>query len=510
MSGTRRMRRGPGPAGAVLLTITLTGVVACGTPQPEPSATVFDDWVSHAPATTNTAPKDAVSLAVGDERRSDGVVAAGAGDAVYNYAPTLLAADGQIRMWWCSQYTSASPAGDDILYAVADRVDGPYHGPDKSAPVAVLSGNRGAFDAVHTCDPSVIRVDGSYYMYYTGSAGQRTHGNAIGLVTSRDGVHWTRAGDGAAIVEPAHDEHRDNDYGAGQPAAVYLDGWFYLMFTDTTGADAGWNGAGQFVLRSTDPAFEREVQALGNDGFEPVSSTDARRGESVVDAFSVDLMWVDVLQAFAIAHETEDGTTFTFYNRDFSRQPYKSVSVPGEWKEGPGILRQPHGHAPISQDEPCERVPLDVVRATTIGEGNAPTALRHFGVDVTGVDGCDSEDSVLGVYQGVSMPSPVRTMDLVTAGALVRIERRSVAELLSDRVVDERPDVLDDVSVSARLPAGAPVLRTDEGDVGLLLDDTLWPVRGVEASELAERNDSPLRRVSSRQWEEYPTGATLG
>src|SRR5699024_2780581 len=110
MSGTRRMRRVPGSVGALLLTITLAGVVACGAQQPEPSATVFDDWVSQAPATTNTAPKDAVALSVGDERHSDGVVAAGAGDAVYNYAPTLLAEDGQVRMWWCSQYTSASPA----------------------------------------------------------------------------------------------------------------------------------------------------------------------------------------------------------------------------------------------------------------------------------------------------------------------------------------------------------------------------------------------------------------
>src|SRR5699024_12100015 len=102
--------------------------------------------------------------------------------------------------------------------------------------------NPGEFDAVHTCDPSVIEVGGTYYMYYTGAEGKSTHGNAIGLVTSDDGVHWTRERTDSAIVTPAHDEHRDNNYGAGQPAAVVLDGWFYLMFTDTTGADAGWNG----------------------------------------------------------------------------------------------------------------------------------------------------------------------------------------------------------------------------------------------------------------------------
>src|SRR5699024_1707851 len=151
-----------------------------------------------------------------------------------------------------------------------------------------------------------------------------------------------------------------------------------------------------FVLRSTDPAFGSEVESLGKDGFEPVSSTANRRSESVVDAFSVDLVWVDALQAFAVAHETADGTTFTFFDRDFTRQPYETVSMPGKWKEGPGVLRRPHGHAPISTDEPSERVPLDVVRATVIGEADAPTDLRHFGVDIADVDGCASDERVLG------------------------------------------------------------------------------------------------------------------
>src|SRR5699024_8763829 len=120
-----------------------------------------------------------------------------------------------------------------------------------------------------------------------------------------------------------------------------VDGWFYLMFTDTTGADAGWNGAGQFVLRSKDPAFGSGVQTLGTDGFVPVPGPDSTRARSVVDAFSVDLMWVDALEAFAIAHETAKGTSVTFYDRGFTRHPYQPVLVPGPWEEGPGLVRQP-------------------------------------------------------------------------------------------------------------------------------------------------------------------------
>lgn len=297
MSSACRGWLNPRLAGAMLFVVMLAGTVACGPGRASPRATGFDDRAEQSSGSRTTQPKSPVSLSVGDERHSDDVVAAGSGDAVYNYAPSLLVGDGddQVRMWWCSQYTSAQPAGDDILYAAAEEIDGPYRGPDEKAPAAVLSGNPGEFDAVHTCDPSVIEVDGTYYMYYTGSAGKRTHGNAIGVVTSSDGVHWKRERTDSAIVAPAHDEHRDNDYGTGQPAAVYLDGWFYLMFTDTTGADAGWNGAGQFVLRSKDPAFGSKVQALERGGFQPVSGTDSRRRKSVVDAFSVDLMWVDAL-----------------------------------------------------------------------------------------------------------------------------------------------------------------------------------------------------------------------
>lgn len=495
-------------AGALACSLLLAG---CGSDGVLPSPAALDLPAEHRDRTsTSPHPEPPATLTVDNVRRSDGVIAAGGEDAVYNYAPSVLVEDGTVRMWWCSQYTAAEPAGDDILYATASSVDGPYTGPGGGSPAAVFSGNPGGFDAVHTCDPSVLRVDGTYYMYYTGAADDRTHGNSIGLATSPDGVHWTRAGGGAPIVEPAHDVHRDNVYGTGQPAAVYLGGWFYLMFTDTTGADAGANGAGQFVLRSKDPTFGTGVQALGPDGFMPVPGPDATRSHSVVDAFSADLMWVDALEAFAIAHETANGTTITFYDRGFTHHPYQPVLVPGPWEEGPGLVRQPKGHAPVSGTDPCARVPIDLVRATTIGEADAPTGLRHFGLDLVEVSGCATPQRALAVLDGFAVPSPVRTMDLIAGGDLVRVQRRSVAAALADRVLDHRPEALEQLSVSARIPAGAPVLSTDDGSVGLLLDGTLWPVRGLDAAELAELNASPVRTITTAKWNSYPRGAVLG
>lgn len=454
------------------------------------------------------------SLAVDSARKSTGTVAAGGADAVYNYGPTVMVDGSRTRMWWCSQYGSAAPAGDDILHAEATGTTEPqdmtFTGPGGGAPPAVFSGKPGSFDGVHTCDPSVVRVDGTYYLYYTGSAGDRAHGNSIGLATSTDGLIWERIGSGP-ILSPAHDVARDNDYGAGQPAVVYLDGWFYLMFTDTSGAAAGWNGAGQFLLRSTDPAFAERVEALGPDGFAPVDGTDDRRHRSVVDAFSADLMFVDALDAFAIAHETEQGTTITFWNRRFTANPYHQVVIPGPWQEGPGLFRRPDGHAPLSTRDPCGRVPLDVVRATVIGDADAPTDLRQFGMDLHGLDGCADAARAIAVLDGVAMPSPVRTMDLVVSGRIVRVERRSVATELAATVLDSRVPAIEGVPVTARLAPGAPALRAEGTGLGMLLDDgSLWPVDGAEAPTVPELNGSTVERISESEWNSYPAGVVLG
>lgn len=514
-----RTHRTGGRRGRLLLVMAVVvtaGAVlaACmqSSAQPPPSSGVPAGAAlggSKQPSDPAGQPAPAIELRADSARASGGAVAAGGADAVYNYAPAVLREPGEhgkVRMWWCSQLGSAAPAGDDILYAEAHSVNGPFNGAG-----AVFSGNPGGFDGMHTCDPSVLKVGDTYYMYYTGAAGEHAHGNAIGLATSKDAVHWTRANGGAPIVGPAHDAHRDNDYGAGQPAAVYLDGWFYLMFTDTTGAVAGWNGAGQFLLRSRSPLFDTGVQALGERGFVPVAGTGGQRARSLVDAFSADLMWVEALQAFAIAHETAGGTTVTFWDREFSTNPYRPVLVPGPWQEGPGLLRLPKGHAPISQSQPCGRVPIDLVRATAIGTAGAPTGLRHFGIDVHAPAACATPERALAVLDGFAMPSPTRTMDLIVEGAIVRVQRRSVAAALARGMLESKPTVLEGVPVAARLTAGVRAVRAEGAGLGLVFDGgVLWPVRADDPRQVAALNASPVRTISRAEWDSYPAGLGLG
>jgi hypothetical protein len=487
---------------AALLSSCTAGVTST---QAEGTAPVVPPVAPKGPKATQS--NDPVPLTVDRPRGSPGVIAAGGGDSPYNYGPTVLVDGGRYRMWWCSQLGEALPAGDDVLYAESPALDGPFGAWDGAMAKPVLSGSVSGFDGMHACDPSVIRVGSTYYLYYTGASGDHAHGNAIGVATSTDGLVWQRAHNGAPIVGPAYDTIRDNTYGAGQPSVLHLDGWFYLMFTDTTGKAAGWNGAGQFVLRAKDPLFLSGVQALGDRGFATVAGTNAPRARSVVDAFSADWMWVAALDAFAIAHETESGTTITFWNADFTAQPYQQVTMPGPWREGPGLARTAEGHAPISVEDPCGRVPIDVVRATVDGAAGAPTNLTHFGLDVTGVPGCPTKESGTAVLNGFAVPSPERTMDLVVGGKVVRLERRSVTDKLAKLVLDRRPAIVDSMPVAARIQAGAKAVRSPDGQVGMVLDGgKLWL---IGAAEVAELNSSVVTAVTEAEWRSYERAGDL-
>ncbi|WP_158851490.1 beta-xylosidase [Saccharothrix deserti] len=475
---------------------------------PTSSASTSD---SSAPSSsTPKPPPTPVPLATDRGRWSAAVVAYGGGDSPYNYGPTLMFEGGRHRMWWCSQLSAAPPAGDDLLYSESAAVSGPFVAPNGTPATPVLSGSVNGFDGVHTCDPSVIKLGATYYLYYTGAAGDHAHGNAIGVATSPDGVVWTRAAGGKPIVSPSYDKTRENTYGAGQPSVLVVDGWFHLMFTDTTGEAAGWNGAGQFVLRSKDPTFASGVQALGPQGFQQVPDTRTKRTRSVVDAFSADWMYSDVLHAFVIAHETEAGTTLTFWNKEFTANPHPQVHIPGQWREGPGLVRTPLGHAPVSAEDPCGRIAVDVVRATVDGAAAAPTDLQQFGLDLAGVPGCTTEESA-AVLHGYAVPSPANTTDLVLDGEVVRIERRSVTDRLAARVLDRRPPIVDELPVVAEIPAGTKALRAPDGQIGLLLgEDKLWVLGTSEAAvEIVTLNSSQLTQVSKTAWDSYEKAGDL-
>lgn len=478
----------------VLLAMSAVFVSACteSPPQAEGPGGAAFGGADPQPRTDRPGPR---ALTTDGYRAEGNVVAAAGENAQYNYAPTLMADGGRVRMWWCSQLISAPPPGDDVLYAEAPTPNGPFDGGR-----AVFSGSGGGFDGRHTCDPSVLRVNGTFYLYYTGAASDHGSGNAIGVATSTDGVTWTRANGGQPIVVSSNEVGRSNTYGAGQPSVVFLDGWYYMLFTDTNGRAAGANGAGQFVLRSPDPTFASGVESLGDKGFHAGQG----RERTVVDAFSADWMWVDALNSFAIAHETEDGTTITFWNRDFTENPYQPVVIPGPWEEGPGLLRRPDGHALIDAQDPCGRITVDLVRATR--DRTQPTDLKHFGLTLNNPWSCEASVSAMAVLNGYAVPGPQRTVDVVLAGNLFRIDRKSVAEAVGAAYLAARPPVLDSVKPLAHVTAGVMAVEAQGKGIGLVMDNRVYP---IASAAVAQANSSQVVAVSPTVWDGYSAGPAL-
>ena len=74
-------------------------------------------------------------------------------------------------------------------------------------------------------DPCVIKVDGKYYMYFSGLENTSVPPNKIYLATSDDGIDFTVYG---AVVDVKKGEGLG--YGAGAPSVIYKDGKYYLYY----------------------------------------------------------------------------------------------------------------------------------------------------------------------------------------------------------------------------------------------------------------------------------------
>lgn len=172
-------------------------------------------------------------------------------------------------------------------------------------------------------------------------------------------------------------------YGAGQPSALYLDGWIYLLYSDSTGRDSNpFNGGGAYVIRSRDPEFQGEVEALTRRGFVSRRNTSGLTTEfKVLDAYSVDWQFCDRLDSFLVAVNGLSGVS-TLFSYDRSLRPIQRVDVPGvPWTEGPTITRRMDGHSLPHASGSQTRIPL--ILFYSIGVPGNPFS---YDIGFTGLD----------------------------------------------------------------------------------------------------------------------------
>lgn len=411
-----------------------------------------------------------------------------------DYAATVML-DGRYRAWWCNQ--------DRILAAEADSLDGPWFKPGTTEVGAVValgpSGAAGAFDRTSVCDPSVIRVESNYYLYYSGfdateDAGSRA--SRIGLATSPDGLTWTRALAGAPVVTPARAPGAtSNPYGAGQPSATFVGGKFHLAFVDTSnsGSDPS-TGGGQFAWRSTDPTFQTSLEQWGPQGF--VSMDGGRSTSAFTTGFSADWQFSDALQGFVVGVASEvatDGTELRFFDSTLTRR-VGTVKVPGESREGPALVGRPDRHALSTPD--CGRLDVEVLGPVG-AQGLVSWGLGRSGASIATGRPCACVDFGQ-VYEGAVLVAPGRADSLVREAKRVEFFLPAPSARLSRNRLMVPATVVDAVPLAASFPVGVRSVIATGRPGGFEIDGGVWP---IDCAALISDNQSTLTSISVAEWD---------
>jgi len=419
------------------------------------------------------------------------------------------------RMWWCCGSTSGGVSGDHVCYAEAASLDGPWHAHGSSTPnthdeVFHGTGNIADFDGTHTCDPSVVRVDGTYTMFYGGISENTPQPTwtRVGVAQSPDGFNWTRLNGGKAIVDAARDPYENglpNKYGAGQPSIVWQGGLYYMIHTDTTGLGGNQgNGAGQYVLRSADPTFQSGVEELTANGFVALGKA-PYTGYSLVEAFATDWQYADAIDAFVDADDGASSSAIVlhFFSKDFAPL-HHDVSIPGHWTEEPAIVSRPDKHA-VPWGGACGTLAMDVMRS--VGPGGPGTwDLAHAGADLA--TGLPCECVPLGrTLEGTLLAVPSTPLTLVRGGGRLQFALGPPATRLARTVVDPGIDVFNRLPYAASVKAMNEALGAPNLPGAYLLDDgKLWPVSCP--GELTDDMTS-LMQVDAATYASYPQGLPL-
>jgi hypothetical protein len=304
---------------------------------------------------------------------------------VYDYVPSAYF-DGTWRLFW-----GGSGVAGDFVYQRTSL--NPNQG---WSPLGVaLAPNYGpqTFDGQHTCDPSVIRIGNVSYLYYGGFPTANSYWpktTQIGVATSTDGVRWVRQNGGLPIIPPHGNPFTAPDsYGAGQPSAIYVAPYVYMLYHDSTGAASNRYG-GSYIIRSTDPLFRGPVEELSYAGGSTLrfvwrNSVRELKTDYAQNLASADWAYSDVLGAFIIAfHGVLGQTNLDVFDASLSSPTplaRLAVRLPVSWIDGPGITRRADGHALPHASGSSSLVPIILFYAS--GTSDQRTwDLRYVGVDL--------------------------------------------------------------------------------------------------------------------------------
>jgi predicted GH43/DUF377 family glycosyl hydrolase len=135
------------------------------------------------------------------------------------YAPDVHYFDGTYHMWYGGQ---GRDGHDRIGYATSRDGRNWYRYPLN--PVLDCGSSN------HVNDPSVVRADGTFYMYYTDAATDEY--DRIHLAISSDGMKWRKVG---LVLDVGPADSWDS-FKVGRPSVLYENGLFKMWYDGSDGS----------------------------------------------------------------------------------------------------------------------------------------------------------------------------------------------------------------------------------------------------------------------------------
>ena len=116
-----------------------------------------------------------------------------------------------------------------VFFCSATCAEQPYRVFKKTNTVVLDVGRKGQFDSTQAKYPSILRTDGSWWMWYNGRTDDRFTGS-IGLAISKDGVHWEKQNDGDPVFKHGKPGTFDSTK-VDHPTVVHFDDTFHMWYT---------------------------------------------------------------------------------------------------------------------------------------------------------------------------------------------------------------------------------------------------------------------------------------
>jgi len=150
------------------------------------------------------------------------------------FAPSVILVGSTFYM-----YYSGKSSGISTSIGLAVSTDGVSWTRSTANPI-LTPGPMGSWDSSDIHSPSVLKVDSSYYMWYTSSVGQPgitgfIRGR-IGLATSTDGVSWTKYPENPVLTPDTDSWDHTHTFA---PSVLKLNSTYYMWYSGVT-KDAVW------------------------------------------------------------------------------------------------------------------------------------------------------------------------------------------------------------------------------------------------------------------------------